>query len=155
MTKETKETKDRFYKTAKSYWWIIVFIFGLGSWVTTVELSQAANGKKNESQDKAIDRIGVVLEGQHQLMEKNARLMEKMSGQIDLILRLIGIKVTDSLKKHWEGMPRALVIDAFGNPSLGCEWISISDDYLYARTYKWVNNDSLLVRVEWDKRELE
>ena len=130
----------------KRYWWMIIFVFGLGGWVFMVESSIADAAENNKSQDKVIQKLADVVTNQQ-------RLSEQINGKIDVILQLLGVKVTDSLSHVWKKMPRELPFDSLGHHLNNIEWLSISDDYLYARTFKWVNDDSILVKVEWDKRK--
>lgn len=136
-------------KKIKEKIWIIsiaTFLFAVGGWVTFVQIG-FADGQKNDSkQDDAIEKL---VENQQQL----AIITKSINSKLDVILQFVGVKVTDSLINKWIKMPRKIPCDSLGNHISGSEWLSISDDYRYARTFKWVNNDSILVKIEWDERK--
>jgi len=136
----------------KKYWWVILFVFGIGGWVFMVEFSIASGEKKDTSQDADISEITKVLQSNNALLQKMDSRMSNLESNFELILEVVGIKVNDSLKNHWKSMPRSLPIDQFGNPVLGGEWLVFSDKYLLATKYKWIDEDSLEYSVQWDKR---
>ena len=113
-----------------------------------IELSMASGSAKDDKQDATIKQIA---DNQSQLIE----IQKEMKGQIEVILRLLGITVTDSTIQSWRVMPKSLPLDSLGKPIPNIEWLSVSGNYLLGRTFKWVHEDSLLVRVEWDERPKE
>lgn len=129
----------------RKYWWIIIFIFGVGGWVTNIEMTLASQKSKS-------DTLNQILMQQTAIQTDQKEMMKEMKGQIDVILILLGIKVNDSTIAKWKKMAKSLPLDSLGHPVPFGEWLCVSNDYLLGRTFKWVNNDSMLVRIEWDER---
>ena len=163
MTESKKDSKkffkpeNKFVTKTKLIIFFVMFGIGVGSWITTVEISLAAGIKKDVSQDKKFDKS---IESFQEILKSTNHLLEKMDNRIvriesgmEIILQVVGIaEISDSLKNYWSTMPRSITIDPFGNPVLGCEWISFKNNFRYAIKYKWASNDSLIQSVEWDKR---
>lgn len=136
----------------KRYWWVFVLGILVGGWVFMVELSIASGERKDKSLDEDISEIAQVLKSNNELLQKMDSRMSNLESNFELILQVVGIKVNDSLKNYWKSMPRELPLDAFGNPVVDGEWISFSHKYLLATIYRWINEDSIEYKVEWDKR---
>ena len=139
----------------KQWFWLFAllgFIFAVGGWVTFTELSMAANGEKIATNKDDIKSNQAIMKEQHDLQLQQAQLLEKMAGQLEVILQLIGVTVTDSTMTKWRSMPKELPIDSFGNPVIGKEWLCVTADHLYGRIMKWTDGDTVLVMIAWDKR---
>ena len=145
-TTQGKNMGTKVLNVAKSYWWVIVFIFALGGWATSVEIGQASSAAKDKQQDEIIKK-------QVEISVDQQKLMRELKGQIDVLMVVFGITVSDTTVARWKKMSKKIPLDSTGKPIDGGVWLCISGDKLLARTFKWVNNDSLLVRVEWDERE--
>lgn len=130
----------------KKYWWIILIGFGIGGWATFVELGLASSAKRDTTQDKILEKMA-------EINLRQTGLMEKMNGKIDVILSMLGLKVSDSTIFRWKAMPKAPVFDTSGNPIIDAEWLIISDDYLVGRRMKWKEYGEIMVRIEWDERK--
>lgn len=141
----TRRTNGDFFCKIKKYWWILALVFGIGGWVAMIEISLASSSKKDIRQDEMIAE-------QHFTQMQQAKLLEKMAGQIDVILILLEIKVDNETIKRWKAMPKYPPVDSFGIPINGAEWLCISEDYLIGRIWKWAGLDSILVKTEWDER---
>lgn len=133
-------------KQLKQYWWAVVIVFGLGGWGTALEMA-AASGKATDAKHEQ------VLSEQHKMLMKLGNIVEKLDGKMDVVLLLLGMEKGDSLAQKWSSMPKSPPLDSLGEPINGAEWLCVTDGYYLGRTMKWTNGDSVLVRVEWDKRK--
>ena len=146
------KSEKKFFSKTKLFITLIVFGMGVGGWVTTVEISLAAGKKKDSSQDQEISELKKIAKGLHNISQQNAKILSKVSGQLEVMLTVMGVTNNDSLKNHWVNMPKELKIDIFGNPVINFEWLVVSDDYLVATKYKWISPDSIFTKIEWDER---
>ena len=135
-------------KQLKQYWWAVVIIFGMGGWGTALEMA-AASGKARDVKHEQ------VLDEQHKMLMKLGNIVEKLDGKMDVILLLLGIEKTDSIARVWSSMPKSPPLGIEGEPVEGGIWLCISNDYLLGQSMKWTAGDSVLVRVEWDKRKVK
>jgi len=129
----------------KKNWWIIAIIFAVGGWVAHVDLSLAGGDKKHTN-------LSEVVKEQHELQKQQGEILQRMTGQVDIILQLLAIKVADSTVHRWRVMPKSPPLGSNGKPIRNKEWLAISSDYLFGRTMKFVNGDTVMVKVEWDQR---
>lgn len=142
----------------KKWAWVIgVFatVMAIGGSYAIVKYDVANAKEKNKSQDSDIADLKKVIYEQNVTQQKLAVLIESQNEKIDLILSLLAIKVSDTTLNRWKQMPRELPKDSLGKPIPNKAWLVISENYLLGRSFKFIAGDTLLVRVEWDKRPKE
>jgi len=121
---------------------IIGLIFAAGGWVAYVEHSVAGAERANDRQDKILEEV--------------LSLQKEMRGQLSVLLKFLNVQAPDTAIARWKAMPREIPLDTLtGKPIPNVEWLLITHDYQFARTFKWVEGDTIFVRVEWDVREKE
>jgi hypothetical protein len=129
----------------KKWWFLAAFVFATGGFVTSTQMTNAA-------QAEDIGELKRIQTQQANIQTRQQEMLEKMGGQIELILMLLGMKNTDSIAQRWQMMPLSPPLDSVGTPIEGGEWLCITDEYLFGKTLKWTNGGRVLVRVEWDVR---
>ena len=130
----------------KKYWVFVILIFAIGGGVANIKSSVAAAEKKNISQDENIKLLT-------KIAQSNEKLLAKMDGRIELIMMVLEIKAADSTQHRWTIMPKEQPHDSNGVPIDGGIWLSMTDEYRYGRAMKYVNSDTVMIRVEWDRRD--
>lgn len=135
-------------KFIKKNWWLsgpIMAVAAIGIWIATVENGIAGN-------EKVIDRLTAITENQQKVDEQILQMQAQQQATLDFILRLLTMPVGEEAVSRWRAMPQQLPLDSLNKPISNAEWLSISHRYLLGRTFKWINGDSILVRIEWDER---
>ena len=133
----------------KKYWVFVLLIFAIGGWVANIRSDVASAAEKNASQDESIKLLTEIAQSNTELLKE---MKGQFEGQMDLILMVLGITVSDTIKHRWTVMPKYPPVDSLGWPIEGAEWLSIAPNKLVGKTMKWVNEDTVLVRYEWDER---
>jgi len=90
---------------------------------------------------------------------QQVQINERLAGQLDVVLRVLLPKASDSVLNKWSKYPTVPPFDSIGKPVCGNVWLSVSWDYRYGELKKFVLvDDSVIecqVSVEWDVRPKE
>lgn len=100
-----------------------------------------------------------VLQKQHDLQQQQAKLLVKLNektdsinDKLDFILVFLKIKATDERAVKWRSQAKSPPLDTLGNMLIGGEWLKTKINCMVGETWKWLGNDSVLIRTEWDLR---